>query len=298
MTYLIAQILVCLSLAAAIGLLVGWLLRHFAARRREALLTSGWQERLEHQDTQISTMQKHLKRETASLAAAQQHASDAESRARAADTRIEALQRSVIDRDKQLTELADQLATLRDKLRPLQQQLADSRSEITTLTAELAGYRRKIRPLEQDAARLDARRLQQQERIAQLEAKLAEHGDLAATLRQRDDKIAALEAQLGTIAAQRRVAADAGRPAPPLAMEKPAALFSSPPSAPDDLKKIRGIGRVLERTLNELGVYEFAQIAGFTAQDVAWIDSHLAAFKGRIQRDDWVNQARQLRRRS
>jgi small subunit ribosomal protein S2 len=72
-----------------------------------------------------------------------------------------------------------------------------------------------------------------------------------------------------------------------------APAFVRPEGEPDDLKKIGGIGPVLERKLNGLGVTRFDQIAGFTAEDVARVDD-LLNFKGRVERDDWVGQARQL----
>ncbi len=74
--------------------------------------------------------------------------------------------------------------------------------------------------------------------------------------------------------------------------EKPR-LLSGPQGRPDDLKQISGIGPKLERTLNELGVYHFHQIAQFTLRNVAWVDDHLK-FKGRIQRERWVKQALEL----
>jgi predicted flap endonuclease-1-like 5' DNA nuclease len=63
---------------------------------------------------------------------------------------------------------------------------------------------------------------------------------------------------------------------------------------PDDLKIIKGVATVLEKTLHKIGVYYFWQIAEWSAKDVAQVDSLLTAFKGRIQRDDWVRQAAQL----
>lgn len=61
----------------------------------------------------------------------------------------------------------------------------------------------------------------------------------------------------------------------------------------DELKKIKGIGAVIETTLNELGIYQFEQIATWTEQNIAWVENHLA-FPGRIQREDWVEQAKTL----
>lgn len=61
----------------------------------------------------------------------------------------------------------------------------------------------------------------------------------------------------------------------------------------DDLKKIKGVGPKLEGTLNELGFYHFDQIAAWTASEIAWVDNRLK-FKGRIERDGWIEQARLL----
>ncbi|MBX3580678.1 MAG: NADH-ubiquinone dehydrogenase [Rhizobiaceae bacterium] len=65
------------------------------------------------------------------------------------------------------------------------------------------------------------------------------------------------------------------------------------PRKVDDLKAISGVGPKLEKVLNELGVWTYAQIAAWTPQEIAWIDDYLS-FKGRIQRDDWIGQAGKL----
>lgn len=65
------------------------------------------------------------------------------------------------------------------------------------------------------------------------------------------------------------------------------------PKAADDLKKIGGVGPKLEKVLNGLGVWTYAQIAGWSPAEVAWVDDYLA-FKGRIERDGWLEQARML----
>jgi len=71
------------------------------------------------------------------------------------------------------------------------------------------------------------------------------------------------------------------------------ALFTAPEGEPDDLKKISGVGPVLENKLHALGITKFAQVAGFTVEEIAKIDDALN-FKGRIERDDWVGQAKAL----
>jgi NADH-quinone oxidoreductase subunit E len=65
------------------------------------------------------------------------------------------------------------------------------------------------------------------------------------------------------------------------------------PETPDDLKLISGIGPKIEKTLNELGIYTFGQIAGWSERERKWVDGYLR-FHGRIERDNWRAQAEAL----
>lgn len=65
------------------------------------------------------------------------------------------------------------------------------------------------------------------------------------------------------------------------------------PSKPDDLKLISGVGPKLEGVLNGLGIYTFSQVSKWKKAEREWVDGYLK-FKGRIDRDDWVNQAKAL----
>ncbi|NIJ08340.1 putative flap endonuclease-1-like 5' DNA nuclease [Sphingomonas vulcanisoli] len=64
--------------------------------------------------------------------------------------------------------------------------------------------------------------------------------------------------------------------------------------AGDTLTTLKGLGPKAATRLNELGVTTFAQIAAWDEGDVQAIDAQLGAFKGRIRRDKWVEQARLL----
>jgi predicted flap endonuclease-1-like 5' DNA nuclease len=66
------------------------------------------------------------------------------------------------------------------------------------------------------------------------------------------------------------------------------------PNAPDDLKLIVGIGPVLERMLHHLGITTYRQIARWSERDIEEFDARLPEFPGRIRRDAWVTQAREL----
>jgi NADH-quinone oxidoreductase subunit E len=75
--------------------------------------------------------------------------------------------------------------------------------------------------------------------------------------------------------------------------KKPKVLKKARAAGADDLKQIKGIGKVLEDKLHALGVYHFDQIAAWTNEEVNWVDDHLS-FKGRIQREEWIPQAKRL----
>lgn len=95
-------------------------------------------------------------------------------------------------------------------------------------------------------------------------------------------EVAAAPVVDGTVAP---VAAEA-----PVAMSRPAGLAAAREGGADDLKMISGVGPKIEMVLNDLGIFHFSQIAGWSAAEVAWVDDYLK-FRGRITRDNWIAQA-------
>lgn len=87
--------------------------------------------------------------------------------------------------------------------------------------------------------------------------------------------------------------AKAAKKAAPAKSEAAKAEAAPAASGTDDLKKLSGVGPALEKKLHEAGVTTFAQIAAWTEADVAAIDEQLS-FKGRIEREGWVEQAKAL----
>ncbi len=89
-----------------------------------------------------------------------------------------------------------------------------------------------------------------------------------------------------------------GAPAAPAA-KKPAGvsnrLAAPRGNRPDNLTRIKGIGSVNEKKLNEHGIFHFDQIAEWKKADVTAAEAYLA-FDGRIAREEWVKQARLLAR--
>ncbi len=115
-------------------------------------------------------------------------------------------------------------------------------------------------------------------------------------------KLAAAAAAMATLPPQRKKPAakpEAKAPvrtaAPRKAANKPSGpvRLTRPQGKADDLKLIAGVGPKLEKTLNKLGFWHFAQVAAWKKTDIAIVDDELS-FKGRIERDDWVRQAKAL----
>ncbi|QFT92688.1 NADH dehydrogenase subunit E [Roseovarius sp. THAF9] len=75
---------------------------------------------------------------------------------------------------------------------------------------------------------------------------------------------------------------------------KPEVLSGPRGGSADNLKEIKGVGPKLEGVLHKMGFYHFDQIASWTDEEVAWVDQNLEGFKGRVSRDNWIEQAKTL----
>ena len=80
---------------------------------------------------------------------------------------------------------------------------------------------------------------------------------------------------------------------PFISPRRPRSSETSGDGASDDLKRIRGIGVLIEKRLNAIGVRHYEQIANWTSGDIDRV-SRMLEFKGRIERESWVEQARIL----
>lgn len=163
----------------------------------------------------------------------------------------------------------------------LRAELDDARTRADTAEADLAACRAKAganAAVDTDSA---ARLRNQLDRC---------HDDHSAA----EARIDALETELAACYAAQTAPADAAPITAPITGNKPATLSSARDGQPDDLQKINGIGPKLERLCNSLGFWHFDQIAAWTAEEVAWVDENLEGFKGRVSRDAWVDQAKEL----
>jgi len=81
---------------------------------------------------------------------------------------------------------------------------------------------------------------------------------------------------------------------------KPKVVYTDGPTdgAPDDLKKIKGIGPKFEKDLNSKGIYYFRQIGAWKVADVKMVEDLIDSIPGRIKRDEWVKQGKALAKSS
>lgn len=87
--------------------------------------------------------------------------------------------------------------------------------------------------------------------------------------------------------------APAKKAAPKKAEAKAEAPVAKAAAGADDLKQLSGVGPALEKKLHEAGVTSFAQIAAWNDADVEEFGEKLS-FKGRIEREGWIEQAKKL----
>ena len=119
--------------------------------------------------------------------------------------------------------------------------------------------------------------------IARRDAALAQQEGFAAERRRLFGDLAVAR---GETARYRQLVIDLENNAPPPLL--------GGPGMPDDLKLIVGVGPALERMLYQLGITTYRQIARWSERDIDEYDAKLPEFPGRIRRDGWVTQAREL----
>jgi NADH-quinone oxidoreductase subunit E len=112
-----------------------------------------------------------------------------------------------------------------------------------------------------------------------------QHAVEEATARREEADIAAKLAELPKDATSTQKADAVGT--------KPPGLDAARAGVADNLTRIKGIGKVNEARLHDLGIFHFDQIAGWTRAEIRWVGTYLA-FPGRIDREDWVGQAKAL----
>lgn len=224
MLFLIAQISICLIIAALLGAAIGWWLRGMRCRAREDDLTAG----LEGKDAALKSAEK----------------------------KVIVLATSLSDLRTELDHTTLRLQKKVDELEPLIKTVADRENEISLMHSKVSMLPSLQEQVE--TANTECERLQNELQLV-------------------------TDVKVGEISRLRKQVSE-------LEKVREKKLFETPDEK-DDLKKISGIGQVLEQMLNRIGITTFQQIARFTEQDVKQVDETFQVFQGRIVRDNWIGGA-------
>lgn len=176
-----------------------------------------------------------------------------------------------------------------NRLRQLQDQLKEADSANGETRERLIALQMEHKALAERMPALEAELAQTRQRAEQAAAAERQAGEIAAGLRAEIERLQR-QRQNGAITADRAAMPDTAESLPS-AITVPAAGLG--PEVRDDLTRIKGIGKVIERKLNELGITTFRQLASLSPEDVHRINTVLD-FPGRIEREHWVEQARSL----
>ncbi|MEL7148260.1 MAG: hypothetical protein AAFO69_17940 [Bacteroidota bacterium] len=170
----------------------------------------------------------------------------------------------------QLSKVEAQLQQAKDQIKQADAKRQQTATDSDGLTEKVAQLEKALNACEDDRKQEQKQYAEQQAdcetKINALQAKLSE---TETTLSEIKDSDAENAAKLGFVA----VAAD----------------------RKDDLTRISGIGPFIEKKLNGLGIYTFEQISGFTSETVAKVTEAIEFFPGRIERDNWISQAKDLK---
>lgn len=173
------------------------------------------------------------------------------------------------------------------RLGPSRRRLSNAQIEIGKARAEIEARDSRIAQLERDlaAARDQVRPLSDEvDRLRRENAKRVGAPPAASTV---DMSGAALAG--GAMAPTMPAATPTATAHEPLP-----AFLDAPRGTPDNLTLMKGVGDRFAAKLNEIGVYHYRQIAGWSPEDVRIADSKLDTFRGRIERDQLVEQAKLL----
>lgn len=164
---------------------------------------------------------------------------------------------------------SSRLATLQEELRQSDSALAETKERLIALQMEFRATEARAKPLEAELA----------------QAKRAAEQAIEQEMKQRALVAELQEKRAGGKPAPRAEAVPAPQQAP-----SPTAVAKA-----DDLTAIRGVGKVIEKKLHDLGITSFRQIADLTPEEVRRINEAID-FPGRVEREHWIEQAKGLAR--
>ncbi len=259
-------------------------------------MNSGWQQQLEAQRTehdrlveQNKGLMEQVNQFRASSVDAKNRAKELSASAQEAYERRDELQREIKDIRSNL----EAAVTQRDKLETDMAARSDEFQESKQKDERIAQLKRDLENWQNRLPPLIERYKVRDEEARQLEAELGEARDRIDQLESARDV-----GQTRIEPVRDPDALTDGRDASNDTIDEPLANAHDIRSLRDNLKKIKGVGPAIEKTLNEMGIFRFQQIADMSEYDIDRVAKRLKGFHSRIYREDWIGQARALNDRN
>lgn len=299
-----------------VGAIVGWVSRGRRSKAEKKAVSAGWQEQINAQRKEHDRLTEQNKSLMEQINQYQASNTDAKNRAKELS---EVVREAFARRDELQREIKDIRANLElsmSEREQLQSNIAaktaaadglkEKDARITRLQSELKNWQYRLPPLienfrkrNDDATRLEAELQVARMRIADLEAmsepshtRIEPVSDPDALTDGRDASNEALDDDDMIDPAVLEAEPESGDED-----EDEDDIATNPPinGARDSLQAIKGVGPAIEKTLNEMGIFSFRQIAEMSEYDIDRVAKRLKGFRSRIYREDWIGQARDLR---
>lgn len=284
-------------LTAFLAAVAGWVIRGKRSTKEKTVVHAGWQaqieaQRIEHNRLveQNKGLMQQVSQFTASIKDATNRSRELSTALKEALERRDELQREVKDLNISLQTVVTEREQLEIDMRVMSSNrdsvnaaLAKKDDKIFKLSRELESWHQRLPPLierfrkrNSDADKLEDDLANARERIGSLESLL---GSDETRVEPVDSQSLSenLDASNDTLIGDFHV------------NDVPVDHLR------DDLKRIKGVGPAIEKTLNELGIFRLNQIAEMSEYDIDRVASRLKGFRSRIYREDWIGQARELR---
>jgi predicted flap endonuclease-1-like 5' DNA nuclease len=305
--------IVFLAASMLVGIVVGWIFRGSRTANEKTAINSGWQEQLaaqrgEHERLleQNKSLMEQNSQYQASNKDAKMRASELSGALKEAFERRDELQR-------QIKEIRGNLEVAINERDQLQSRATDGAKtdaaikerddKIFKLSRELENWQDRLPPLidrfkkrNEDAEKLEEELAAARERIVALESMVGseqtrvEPVDADALGDDLDASNEPIEDEQEDLVAVEDLVDDEE----PAADEVDAGDDVMDTHSRDNLKQIKGVGPAIEKTLNEMGIFRFNQIAEMSEYDIDRVAHRLKGFRSRIYREDWMGQARDL----
>lgn len=263
------------------------------ATNRARELSDALKEAFERRDQ----LQREMKDLRSSLERAVRQRDELKAAVESNDKRDDSTRAALAEKDDKIFRLSRELENWQNRLPPLIERYRERDNEARAIEEELAATRARIDELEQmgDAEETRIEPVDQEALGDELDASNdpanVSYTDLEAVLEEADDAEARADAEpeIETDDEDEDEAEDV------VATAEVTDLHDREPGGlRDNLRLIKGIGPAIEKTLNELGIFRYHQIAEMTEYDIDRVAQRLKGFSSRIYREDWIGQARDL----